>query len=154
MGLESFSTGGSTSTQTTSRQSQSQSQSSSSDDTEPFKVVSGDKDRKKVFRTEEEWEETVAFLQEQMGLSADEVLNKRPSERYELLHQAILKVGEDENVPFHPTDQCVVCNEQFTFPNKWNFTRIKGEAVCNEHKIGEVVEAIREVSIIGGQNGT
>jgi len=85
-----------------------------------------------------------------MNLSIDDVMSRRKADRYQLLHQAILGVKRDEGTPFHPTKECIVCGEEFIFPENWNFTRIKGEVSCNEHFIGEVMEKIGAVNAIKG----
>lgn len=149
MGLEDFSTGNTTKSRSTTNKS-TQKKDRQSEDDEPFKVITCDKGRKKVFPTEDDWNETVQFIEDQMGMSISEVLNRSPENKYQLLHKAILKQNGSEGTPFHPTNQCIVCGEDFVFPESWNFTRIRGEAVCNDHDIGEAIEAIGAVNAIKG----
>lgn len=149
MGLDDFSTGQSTTSRSTTRNRSSQTSSQSEDD-EPFKVVSGNRGREKVFPTEEDWEKTKEFIEDEMGKNANEVLNMNPSDRHDILHQAILRINGADRAPFHTTNECIVCGKVFTFPGNWNFTRLRGEAVCNDHTIDETMKAIGAVNAIKG----
>lgn len=146
MGLEEFSSPGSKNTQPTTSTQQEQPEEKSKEDS--FKVVECDRGREKVFPTEEDWEETVSYIEEEMMMSIDEVLNMRPSDRFQILHQAILKKNGYSEQEMHPKQDCVVCGERFVFPSNWNFTRIKGEAVCNDHSIGETMASIKQVNMV------
>lgn len=154
MGLDDFSTSDNNTASSIARQSTRQGsqtteeQDGAEEDDEPFKVVSGDKGRKKVFPTEEDWEETVEFIENEMGMSVGEVMNKSAGDRYQLLHQAILQRNGGERPSFHPTKECAVCGEEFVFPENWNFTRIRTEVVCNSHKIGQVMEEIGAINAL------
>lgn len=147
MGLESFSTGNTTSTSRSTKQSNNQKQQQTEDD-EPFKTVTGDRGRKKVFPTEEDWNETVEFIEQQMGMTVGEVLNMKAGDRYQILHQAILKKNGSEATPFHPTKECIVCGKQFVFPKTWNFVRVQGEVSCPDHKIDKVMEEVGAVNAL------
>lgn len=149
MGLDSFNTGGSTTSRSTNSQTNTQQKQDDEDD-EPFKVVNGDRGRQKVFPTEEDWEETVEFIEEEMNMTEGEVMNMSAGDRHEILHKAILQHEGDTPGGFRPTKECIVCGQDFVFPKNWNFTRIMGEASCNHHEIGEVMEAVSEVNQIQG----
>lgn len=155
MGLDSFASSGTNTSRTKSSANTGQTDSKSNDsekeeDTEPFKVVSGDRGREKVFPTEEDWEETVEVVEDDLHMSIGEVMNKSAEERHQVLHQAILKKNGIEQDSFIITRECIVCGETFVFPNKWNFTEFKNEASCNDHSIAEVVEEVGKVNSIQG----
>jgi len=148
MGLDNF-TSGSVSNSTISNISKNANNDSTEnqkEDTEPFKIVGGDREREKVFQTEEDWKQTKEFIEDEMDLDIGVVMDMEPGRRHEILHKAILGISGKENPPFHCTDECIVCGEDFVYPRNWNFTRLKGEAICNDHSIGEAVEKISSVN--------
>lgn len=148
MGLDNFTSEDTTTTSTSQRQSKSP-EPEDNEDEEPFKVVGSGADRK-VFETEEGWQDAAQFMREEMDLNPNEVLNMPSSKRHDILHRAILQLDGMEQQPFHPTRDCIVCGVTFTFPRNWNFTKFKGEPCCNDHEIQEVVEAYRDINEIQG----
>lgn len=148
MGLDDFSSSG-TANNVTRSNTTSRTKQQKQEEQDPYKVVHGDKNRKKVFATEEEWNETVEFIEEEMNMSIGEVMDMSADQRHEILHQAILKSEDNEKGGFRPTKTCVVCGKKFIFPKKWNFVLIKNEASCGNHEIGEVVENISGISVGG-----
>lgn len=150
MGLDQFSSGESTAKNTRSTGTEQQETEEQNDLDDAFKIISGDRGREKVFHTEEDWQETKEFIESEMGLSMNQVMNMSASDRHDILHQAILgREGlSDESIKH--TKECVVCGETFVFPKNWRFERIKGEAVCEDHTIAEAMEAIHEVNNIAG----
>jgi len=152
MGLEEFTSstqGTSTTTpQQTTQQQTTQTEEEEEGREEPFKKVSGNRGRHKVFQTEKDWQEAVDFIEDQLGMSVDEVLDMSASDRYQILHQAILQKENLDDLNFHPTRECLVCGERFVFPSNWNFTRLKGEAVCNNHTAREVMREVGAVNAL------
>lgn len=148
MGLDSFRT---SNTDTGGQQKQQQQQDTSDDgeDSEPFKVV-GSGAKRKVFPTEEDWEETVEHIEEELGMSAGEVLSMPSEKRHDVLHRAILGKNGLASTPFYPKRNCIVCNETFVYPNNWNFTEFKGEPVCNDHTLSETMDAYRQINTLEG----
>lgn len=152
MGLDDFASGG-TKTQS-SKNSSSTSSSDSDDETQTnkvdpedyFKVVSAGDGRKKVFETEEDWEETKEFIEVEMSMSMGEVLNMTPDKRHQILHKAILGDAGVEIDSFYQKRDCIVCGETFVFPHNWNFDKFKGEPVCLSHTLEEVHEAYEEIN--------
>lgn len=155
MGLDDFTSGATNTASTTTRQPQSSNEQKDNSGSEPveeddhFKVV-GNGAKKKVFRTEEEWQEAAEFMENEMDLNPQEVLNMSAGKRHDVLHRAILQISGMDKQPFHPTRNCIVCGETFTFPTNWSFTKFKGEPVCNTHSIQESVEAYQEINKIQG----
>lgn len=160
MGLESFKTSSTRGTAKSGNdEKKSSNQQSSSVDQEakkeesndqPYKVVGGDRGLKKVFPTEEDWNETVDFIEDTMSVSVNEVMNMPADKRHQILHRAILKREDGQQEPFHPKRNCMVCGEDFVFPGSWNFTRFNGEPVCHHHSIEEVVQKYREINTLHG----
>lgn len=148
MGLDSFKSSSTTRTSSNSTQNTDQEKQKSVEDA--YKVFTADDGRKKVFQTEEDWEEAVSFIENTLNLTVEEVEEMNPTERHDILHQAIM--GEEDAISrdFYPTRQCMVCDETFSFPTNWNFTRFKGEVVCNTHTVDEVLEKFRKVNELEG----
>jgi len=144
MGLENFTSGKST-TPSPSKTAQTET-TNSQENNDPFKVVEDDKGREKVFKTEEDWEETKDIVEDDMGMSMDAVMSMPPGDRHQVIHQAILRLNGYDTQDFYGKKECVVCEEVFTFPANWNFTRLYGEAVCNDHEIGTVMAAVGTIS--------
>lgn len=155
MGLDEFTSGSTATASTTTTQTQSPANQEEESDNQPteddgyFKVV-GKQGKRKVFETEEDWEEAAEFMREEMELNPNEVLNMPASKRHDILHRAILQLDSMDKEPFHPTRTCIVCDETFTFPSNWNFTRFKGEPVCNDHEIKDVVQSYEQMNALAG----
>lgn len=158
MGIEAYknkvdkskSTGGTkTSTSTSNNNTSNASTSSekeSEEDDDFYKVVSCGNDRKKIFESEQQWDETVEFIEEELQMSIDEVMNMSARKRHDILHQGILKKDDEAPMSFYPIRNCIKCDTTFVFPNNWKFVKYKGEAVCPHHTISEVSEAYEDMN--------
>jgi len=144
MGLDNFKSGSTSVNSSPSKNNSTTTSQKSIEDA--YKVYTSDDGRKKVFQNEEDWNEAIDFIEQEFGISEAEVENMSATERHDILHQAI--IGEKGNLSqnFYPTRQCIVCDEVFSFPTKWNFSKFKGEAVCNTHTVNEVLDTYREVN--------
>lgn len=147
MGLDSFKSDGNSGTNTSPKVDTTKEQKSIDD---AYKVFTADDGRKKVFQTEESWEEAVQFIQNELDMSIQQVENMNPTQRHDILHQAI--IGEEGEVSqnFYPTRECLVCGKKFSFPTNWKFSKFKGEAVCCDHSVKEVLEEYREINELHG----
>lgn len=150
MGLDSFKSD-STSTSSTNPSSPSvdtTTEQKSIDDA--YKVFTCDDGRRKVFQTEESWNKAVDFIENELGMSIQDVENMNPTQRHDVLHQAI--IGEEGKVSqnFYPTRECLVCDKKFSFPTNWKFSKFKGEAVCCDHTVQEVLKEYRKINQLHG----
>lgn len=114
-----------------------------------FKIVGAEGGKKKVFKTEEQWKQTVEFIENEFMMGIDRVMDMDPVKRHDILHRAILRKDKDESASFYPIRECFICDETFVFPNNWNFVNYKGESVCCDHTISEVSDKYE--SINGGE---
>lgn len=147
MGLDSFksdSTSRSTSSTSTSKKKQNNKQEVSEEDA--YKVFSASDGRKKVIETEEQWSQIVDFIENEIGMSESEVVNMQPTQRHDVLHQAIIGEEGELSNDFYPTRYCMVCDDVFSFPSKWNFVKFKGQAVCRDHTVKDVWEKYNEMN--------
>jgi hypothetical protein len=153
MGLDEFTTGSNNASQTHSRSTSNDTTQSDSgenqENTEPYKAV-GSGSKQKVFKTESEWMEAKQYMENEMGLNPQRVLNMPPDKRHDVLHRSILGINDMQSAPFHPVRHCIVCDEVFSFPNNWSFTEFRGEPTCSDHEIGEVTQAYNEINRIQG----
>ena len=148
MGLDSFKTEESRSKTQKSEESDNNSKSKNNSSSkkskhDPFKTV-GVGRNKKVFETEEMWNDVVEYVEEEMGFEMSNVLNWSDRFRHKALHIAILNSRLDENREFNITRTCFVCGETFKFPDNWNFVEYKGNELCPTHEFGEVLETYKE----------
>lgn len=151
MGLDNFKSE-SASVNTSQSKSKSTTKEQQSVD-DAYKVYTSDDGRKKVFQSEEDWNDAIDFIQEEFGISESEVEHMNATERHDILHQAIIGERGKLSQNFYPTRQCIVCDEVFSFPTKWNFSKFKGEAVCNTHTVNEVLDTYREVNeLVDGED--
>lgn len=104
--------------------------------------------RKKIFPNEDDWNETVDIIENEMHMSIAQVMSMNPSDRYNILHQAILQKNGMHSVPFHQTRDCLVCGKTFTFPNNWSFVEFRGEPVCPDHKIEQVIQSYSNIGYV------
>jgi len=147
MGLDSFKSDDNSTTNTSPKVDTTTEQKSIDD---AYKVFTSDDGRKKVFQTQEAWEDAVEFIKNELNMSIQQVENMNPTQRHDILHQAI--IGEEGEVSqnFYPARECLVCGEKFSFPTNWKFSKFKGEAVCCDHSVKEVLEEYREINDIQG----
>jgi|APHM01.1.fsa_nt_gi hypothetical protein len=153
MSLEDFMSSGTlntgrTANQETNQQQEKQEENKKSKTDEPYKVVGTDSRLAKVFPTKEDWDETLDVIQNEMDYTIDQVMNMESNKRHDVLHNAILKRNGSEGGEYAPTKRCIVCNEEFVFPSKWNFVRFKNEAVCKSHQVKVVMEEISRINSI------
>jgi len=154
MGLDDFKSQGSTVSQSsTSSNTSNQPQTEEKPIEDAYKVFTCDDGRKKVFQDEEEWDEAIDFIENELGVSEEKVVDMNPTQRHDVLHQAIVGERGKMSQNFYPTRQCMICDEVFSFPTKWNFSKFKGEAFCNTHTVKEVIERYREVNeLVDGED--
>jgi hypothetical protein len=146
MGLDAFKSGSTS----TSNKSSTSSSSKSGKSSGPYKTFRASDARKKVIKTEEEWNEVVNFIETNFGISEDEVMEMDADTRHEVLHKAILGNSDADTGDFYPTRECFVCDEVFSFPTSWSFCKYEGQAVCKDHTIEEVQDAHEEMNELHG----
>jgi len=147
MGLDDFKSEGSTKTKQKSSSSSSNKSSSSksgksSSKNEPFKVV-GVGNKTKTFKTEEQWDEAVEYIEDELGFDIENVLNWRNQYRHRVLHVAIVNTRLKKNETFDVTKDCDVCGHTFEFPRDWDFMEYKSIITCPEHEFEEVAKAYK-----------
>lgn len=141
MGLEDFNV---SDTRSGSRTTTGKEEKSTTKD-DAFKVV-GSGPNQKVFSTEEEWDETAEYIENELRMNPQEVLNMSADKRHEILHRAILGKNGMRSPSFHIKRNCIVCGETFVFPNNWDFAEYKEEPACKHHTIKEVAKAHRQIN--------
>lgn len=140
MGLDNFKNEDSQSPRSTSSNSGGKKKSSKN---EPFKRVGFGKTTK-VFQTEEDWERTVDYIENEMGFSIDEVMGWNHKFRHKALHVAIINSRSDKEKEFTVEKKCFVCGRTFSFPHSWDFMEYEGSPVCPGHSYEDVVDRYRE----------
>lgn len=149
MGLDNFTSedskgGGSQSSDSKSSDSSSNADdSTSSSQNDPYKRV-GVGNHVKVFHTEDDWERTVDYLENEMGFDIDEVLSWKPQYTHKALHVAIINSKGIGDLEFEVTKECMVCGHIYNFPHDWDFVTYKEEPVCPDHEYQEIIKANRE----------
>jgi len=147
MGLDSFKSEGTSTSNTQTNSTTSTSTTSSDGYYKTFQLNDG---RKKVIKTEEEWNEIVEFVETQFRITEEELLNEDSETRYDLIHKAKLGSTEADTSSFYPKRECFVCGEVFSYPTNWSFAKYEGEVVCKTHKVGEVEKVYKEANDIQG----
>lgn len=107
---------------------------------EPFKVVGFGRNTK-TFQTEEDWDITVDYIEEEMGFEIGTVLNWPNQYRHKALHVAILNGKLGENAEFDVEKECEVCGRTFQFPKEWDYMEYRDTITCPTHEFREVVKA-------------
>jgi hypothetical protein len=149
MGLDNF-TEESSQNSTSNKNVTKQNNGGDNSKAEPYKVIHGDGNKKKVFKDKQSWLDALEVIKSQLGVSESELMSMSPGDRHETLHKGILISNGANGTSFRPKKKCAVCGNKFTFPKKWRFVRIKGEAICPHHDIGETMECVSSINSKSG----
>jgi len=145
MGLDSFTTGDSS---TSSGDIRGSSTADKSSDNKPpdqheaaFKTIGSGSSQLK-FQTEEEWQAFVEFVEGGLGFDMDRVMDWTDEKRRDFIGHAHSFRNEELHIEeYEVTQKCIVCGHEFSFPHDWDLILFNHKAVCPDHQIGEVAEA-------------
>lgn len=92
----------------------------------------------------DKWNKIIDFIEEEFGITEDELMELSHQERFELVNNTKRKLFFDSTANINQKRECIVCGTEFIFPQNWDFLEYEGDASCRDHTIREIKDALEE----------
>lgn len=93
-----------------------------------------------VVQTEEEWEKIILFVNDEMNISTKDLNSKSKERKFNIIQKAVDCLNGNKREMYSEKRNCMVCGEEFNFPEDWNFVEFDDFICCSDHKISDVMK--------------
>lgn len=97
-----------------------------------------------VIDTKDTWNDLITFLKNNMGISKKEFESFSDERKFEVASVAMDSVGEENGNIDKEIGECLVCGDELSVFDDWDYEEFKDEKVCPGHTMLEVSEAYEE----------